>query len=406
MADSVNSKKNKHLTQEDRIEIEECLNKRMTFKAIAKLIVKDPTTVSYEVKHHRMEHRNGFVKDEGTCPYLLKSPYVCNGCSKKHSASCHYIRYYYRANNAQNEYKILLTEAREGIPLNKQEFYETDRIISEGLKKGQHIYHIMANSPEIGCSKSTVYRHFHKGYYSASLIDLPRAVKFKSRKQRKVDYVPAGIKVGRSHDDFLTYIDENHLERHVELDTVIGRVGGKVIMTVHFTACNCMIGLLMDDKSAAQGALRFSALKNHLREANVSIPDLFEVLLCDNGGEFADVFSFENDDKGQHEISLFFCDPMCSSQKPQIEKNHTLFRDIVPKGSSFDDFTQDTVDLIFSHVNSVSRSIYRGKTPFDMFSFLYDERYLDLMGITRIPPERVVQSPKLLVGVADLTKNL
>lgn len=43
MADS---KKNKHMTLDDRIEIQECLNKGMTFKAIAKRICKDPTTVS------------------------------------------------------------------------------------------------------------------------------------------------------------------------------------------------------------------------------------------------------------------------------------------------------------------------------------------------------------------------
>ena len=46
-----NPKKNKHLTCEDRREIEECLSKRMTFKAIGKLISKDPTTISYEIKH-------------------------------------------------------------------------------------------------------------------------------------------------------------------------------------------------------------------------------------------------------------------------------------------------------------------------------------------------------------------
>ncbi|MFQ9800110.1 MAG: hypothetical protein ACLR23_15505 [Clostridia bacterium] len=86
-----------------------------------------------------------------------------------------------------------------------------------------------------------------------------------------------------------------------------------------------------------------------------------DALLCDNGGEFADAFSFENDQDGKREIPLFYCDPMSASQKPFIEKNHTLFRDIVPKGSSFDDFSQDTVDLIFSHVNSVSRSIYGGE---------------------------------------------
>ena len=57
MAKKENPKKNKHLLLEDRKEIEECLEKRMTFKAIGKLIQKDPTTVSYEVKHHRSEHR-------------------------------------------------------------------------------------------------------------------------------------------------------------------------------------------------------------------------------------------------------------------------------------------------------------------------------------------------------------
>lgn len=406
MNDKSNSKKNKHLTPSDRKDIEECLCKRMTFKAIGKLIGKNPTTVSYEVKHHRQAHKNSFVTKEGSCSSLLKAPFVCNGCPKKHSSSCRFTRYYYRANTAQAEYKALLSDAREGIPLNKEEFYETDRIITEGLKNGQHIYHIMANSPEITCSKSTVYRHFHKGYYSASLIDLPRAVKFKARKARKEDYVPSGLKIGRSYDEFLVFVEENNLCCHVELDTVIGRVGGKVIMTVHFTSCNFMIGLLMDNKSAAEGAMKFSALKSRLREAGISIPDLFGVLLCDNGGEFADVFSFENDDKGNKELSLFFCDPMRSSQKPQIEKNHTLFRDIVPKGSSFDDFTQDTVDLIFSHVNSVSRKIYAGKTSLDMFSFVHGESIASLMGIYRIPPKDVNQSPELLKGIADLTKNL
>ena len=405
MAKKENPKKNKHLLLEDRKEIEECLEKRMTYKAIGKLIQKDPTTVSYEVKHHRSEHRNSFVSEEGTCPHLLKAPFVCNGCPKKHSASCHYVRYYYRSSTAQSEYKALLTDAREGTPLNREAFYVNDRIISEGLKKGQHIYHIMANSEQISCSKSTVYRHFRKGYFSASVIDLPRAVKFKPRKSRKADYVPSGVKAGRSFDDFLAYMDEHRLERHVELDTVIGRMGGKAIMTIHFTSCNFMLGLLLNDKSAAEGALKFSSLKTILRSNGISIPDLFDVLLCDNGGEFADVFSFENDEKGCREIPLFFCDPMRSSQKPYIEKNHTLFRDIVPKGSSFDDFSQDTVNLIFSHVNSVSRSIYGGKTPFDLFSFLYHEHFAALMGISRIPPDRVIQSPLLLKGIADLSKN-
>lgn len=104
------------------------------------------------------------------------------------------MRYYYHAAAAQEEYKTTLIEAREGIPLNKKSFYEIDRIISEGLDNGQHIYQIMTDCPQITCSKSTVYRHFHKEYYSASLMKLPRAVKFKPRKQKYPQSVPARIR--------------------------------------------------------------------------------------------------------------------------------------------------------------------------------------------------------------------
>lgn len=46
------NKKNKHMTLDDRIEIQSCLSKGMTFKDIAQRIGKDPTTISKEVKLH------------------------------------------------------------------------------------------------------------------------------------------------------------------------------------------------------------------------------------------------------------------------------------------------------------------------------------------------------------------
>ena len=62
-----NEKRNKHMTLDDRIEIQECLNKGMTFKAIAQRIEKDQTTVSKEVKLHGKVHTNGFIKTDECC---------------------------------------------------------------------------------------------------------------------------------------------------------------------------------------------------------------------------------------------------------------------------------------------------------------------------------------------------
>jgi IS30 family transposase len=110
-----------------------------------------------------------------------------------------------------------------------------------------------------------------------------------------------------------------------------------------------MAGILADNKTSAEVAGRITALKQRFALHNTRFGDILPLVLTDNGSEFSDISTIENGLDGQQETALFFCDPMQPDQKPWIEKNHTLFRDIVPKGSSFDSFTQDTVNTIFSH---------------------------------------------------------
>ncbi len=159
------AKKNKHMTLAERIEIEECLRKGMTFKSIAKRVGKDPTTISREVRNHAAIHKNGFVKTDESCPLLMKAPFVCNGCAKRSQCGCIYPRRLYIAKKAQIEYRTVLSEAREGIPLNKEAFYQNEQIISDAVRAGQHIFHAI-HANQLSVSKTTVYRHIQKGYYS------------------------------------------------------------------------------------------------------------------------------------------------------------------------------------------------------------------------------------------------
>ena len=92
---------------------------------------------------------------------------------------------------------------------------------------------------------------------------------------------------------------------------------------------------------------------------------------------------------------MFFCEPASPHEKTEIEKNHTLFRDIVPSGTSFDEFDQDTVNLIFSHANAVKRKQFNGKSAYDMFSFYYSDALASALGISFVPANQVVQSPQL-----------
>ncbi len=388
-------KKNKHLTLEERSEIQECLAKGMTFKAIANRIGKNQTTVSREVKAHAQAHSNGFTRTEETCPKLLKAPFVCNGCEMKSRAKCPYIRRVYVAKTAQSAYEKTLVESRTGIPLNKESFYETEQIISNAVRRGQHVYHaIQANNLPV--STATVYRHINKQYYSIGRIDLPRAVKFKPRKTQGTEHIPAWAKKGRTYQDFIGFMEDNDTFPLVQLDTVIGRIGGKTIMTIHFVHCDFMIGLLLENKTAAEAAHKIQELKRKLKDNNFSFGSIAPVLLTDNGGEFSIVSAFENDEIGVKETNLFFCEPSSPEEKPEIEKNHTLFRDIVPSGRSFDDFNQDDVNLIFSHVNAVKRKQFGGKSAYDLFTFFNSVELAEVLGISYINPKDVIQSPLLM----------
>ena len=74
----------KHLTIEDRIFIQNELNKGTTFKDIARFLCKDPTTISKKIKARRISdryHKGSFVNKKTFCVHR----YHCrktNACDK------------------------------------------------------------------------------------------------------------------------------------------------------------------------------------------------------------------------------------------------------------------------------------------------------------------------------------
>ncbi len=382
--------KHKHLTLSDRNDIQLGLERGETFKAIGQSILKDPTTVSKEVKRNRQIRES--TCHNLPCPLLDKAPFVCNGCPKRRQ-NCGYKKILYLAKQAQKQYEQTLVESREGTPLNSKTFWEMDKVISDGVKKGQHIYHIL-KTHNLDVSSSTVYRHIRKGYLSIAPIDLTRAVKFKERRKSKLPSIPKEAKKGRSYEDFLNYLALKQLDSWLEMDTVMGRMGGKVLLTFNLSFCNFIFARLLDNKTALEVTKHLYDIKNTLHQADKDFFQLFPVILTDNGGEFARVDDIEMDVRG--ESKLFFCNPNRSDQKGRIEKNHTLIRDILPKGTSFDNLTQEDINLVCSHVNSVKRAALNGKSAYELFAFTYGEEIPKLLGISKIPAEDVCQSSTLL----------
>lgn len=67
------------------------------------------------------DEQNNVINE--SCPKLEKPPYVCNACKKRHS--CRLKRYLYVSRKAHEQYRNMLCDSREGIPLNKAKFYDT-----------------------------------------------------------------------------------------------------------------------------------------------------------------------------------------------------------------------------------------------------------------------------------------
>lgn len=107
--------------------------------------------------------------------------------------------------------------------------------------------------------------------------------------------------------------------------------------------------------------------------------------------------SIEKDEETQEIVShIFYCDPGASWQKGAIEKNHEYIRYVLPKGSSFDELTQEKANLLMSNINSTSRDTLNGKTPYDATLLIVDEEIIEKLGVIRIEADEVNLSPNLL----------
>ena len=197
----------------------------------------------------------------------------------------------------------------------------------------------------------------------------------------------------RRYDDYLEFIKENKDISIVQMDTVEGRKGGKVLLTIHFADTSFMLMFLRDANDSRSVTECFRWVYDAIGSAEYKT--LFPVLLTDNGSEFSDPDKIEiiNDEKL---TNVFYCYPYSAFLKPEIENNHELIRRIIPKGKSMDKLTQDDIRLIMSHVNSYTRKKLNDHSPFDAFSTRYGFKLIDVLGIEKINPNDIILKPNLL----------
>jgi len=331
---------------------------------------------------------------------LARTAQVCNGCPDE--KRCHTRKYFYVAEHAQKDYERVLSEHRQGAALEDWEREYIDGIVSPRIRAGQSVHHIcVTHAGELTRNERTIQRYVNYGVLSAKRGDLKRACMVRPRKSLAKEYqhkVETGCYVGRTHRDYERFLAEHPGVGPVYMDLVIGRPGGVCLLTLHWLDSAFMVGILVPNKCAAGVVAVFDRLYREL--GHELFTRLFPVILTDRGTEFSNPsrIEFTDDAKTLRRTWVFFCDPMNSNQKSQIERNHELVREILPKGVSFDALTQGQACLALSHVNAYVRLSQSDRTPFEVFEFLHGEGVAARLHIAKIDPREVVLKPRL-VGI-------
>ena len=413
----------KHLSLDERFEIENSLCKGMSFKEIGRNIEKNCTTISREIRNHYIVKNTGSVGRkfnnciyrrtcenrgkncnlancaefrEEKCNQLNKPPYVCNGCKNK--THCTLTKHFYNAVYANDEYISTLSEVRSGVMVYKEEIDTLNQILTPLIcEQNQSIHQALLNNKNrIMFSDKSIYKYIDLGILNVKNIDLPRKVRYRNRTKPTTIYkIDKKCLENRTYEDYMKYIKEHPDTPIVEMDSVEGKKGGKVLLTIHFVNCSFMLAFIREHNDAQSVIDIFNQLQSIL--GIDKFKELFVIILTDNGSEFSNPTEIEFDlTTGEKRTQIFYCHPSSPFEKGSCEVNHELLRRILSKGTSFDNLTQIDINLIMSHINSYKRKKLNNVSPYKMFSTIYGKDTIDKLGIQEIEPNSVSLSKNIL----------
>ena len=448
----------KHMTDDDRHEIERLLRLGWLIAQIARKLGRPECTIAREIKNRRIDSSKGVRKTSSatcalfescrrtkvcaldcgmrkycknclccveacadflprTCHRLTSSPFVCNGCEKERS--CPLPKKFYIADGAQANYDGLLHESRRGVHASDGQLERINAVFTQCTRQGQSVRNVMANNPELfDVCERTVYNYVGLKKFDAIRGDLPFACSRRPRKARPVTKTDARCRIGRTYKDLISYwIANPSLRDHeAEMDGLEGQKNdGKYLFTFIFNDDGLALGFLSDAKTADACTDIFRRL--WMAAGPKLFKELFAIVVTDNGPEFSDPVAIESnplfvrrgEDVGKawadcsspdkYRARVFYCNSYSPKQKAHIERVHEEIRRILIKGVSFQSLSQTDIDLVFSHVNGYTRGVLDDTTPYDSFVARHGDagrRFLDMIGIVRIEPNEVHLTPSLL----------
>lgn len=411
------SMKNNHLTIIERKTIEILLNEGYSFTEIANTINRSLSTVSREIRNHtqtvfpssfngsnicikskkcpntKLEcYKYCLVAEFQKCEKLNSATQVCNSCTSKQN--CRHPRHYYTADQAEKEYLDLLHNSRTKLHYTEEEWIILNTDLVTLIRNNKSIFHSVAviNRRGYHFNESSIYRQISQGLLDIKASELPRSNRTKNNKDKDTPEYKRDV-TNHTYEDYIAYKGKNSDTTEVQLDTVEGIKNNnqRVIFTIEIVEIKFLIAFIIDQKTQDKIIEKLKYLKDNISDEVFDL--LMEILLTDNGVEFINPNKFM---ELSSNCNVFYCHPYCSGEKGNIENIHEFIRRIIPKGISLSVYTQEDINTVCNHINSLYRKDLDGKCAFDLVDKYIPIDKLEDLGFKRIDEDKVNLTPYLL----------
>lgn len=324
-------KKHRRLTRKERIQIQTLLGEKKTKSYIAKALNRSRSTITREVNKWVQNIEDNY--DADLAHWNAKDDYLNKRNLDKIST-----------------YSLLRFFVYKGLLSNW-----TPEQISGRLKE------LYPNDPIMSISHEAIYSHIYtrpQASLNKKLIKLLVRKKTRRRPSKKRRGTGSKITNQVSIDNRPEHIELRQEVGHWEGDLVIGKDHKSAIGTIVERKTRFTLILKLNSKKADEIAEVFSKILNNLNHIYK------KSMTYDNGIEMA-----------RHEkitentgMKIYFAHPYSSWERGTNENTNGLIRRYLPKGTNFNEISENQLLIIQEKLNNRPRKIIGYKTPKEMMN--------------------------------------
>lgn len=329
----------KYITERQRYEIELLLKEKYSMPQIAETLSIKYNTLYKEIKRGTVKQLDSLLAEH----YVYKADYAQMAYEKSASNRG-------RSLKIGADYKL----AAYIETMIREEKYSPEALVRHAENEGLHFSTTL-------CPK-TIYNYLDMGLFlNASNSDLPCKKPKKKKKKEEKPAVPLNNRRGRSIEERPGCILDRNEYGNWEMDTVVSAQG---------TGLSCLLVLSermsreeiivkIKDRKASTVVSALDRLER--QHGSKAFREKFRTITCDNGAEFLDAAGIEKSiSTKMPRTALYYCHPYSSYERGTNENINRMIRRFFPKGTNFDDVTQEQAKAVEAWINNYPRKILGG----------------------------------------------